>query len=278
MASRRSSSAVTALVLAATVTVAILFLALPIAALFAEVPLRRLPEILRGQAVVDGLSVTLRTNLAANALILAIGTPAAYLLATRRFAGRLLLITLIELPLVMPPAVAGIGLLAAFGAQGLLGSALQAGGIRIPFTQLAVVLAITFVAAPFYLRQAIAAFESVDPDLVAAARTLGAGPGRTFARIALPLAVSGLAAGWSLAFARGIGEFGATLFFAGSIRGVTETLPLLIYEQLEVDFDTAVALGAILVCISAGILITYKLLAGWTRSASLSPAASATSR
>ena len=127
-----------------------------------------------------------------------------------------------------------------------------------------------FVASPFYLRQAITAFESVDPNLTDAARTLGASPFRTFARIAMPLAASGLAAGWVLAFARGIGEFGATIVFAGNVRGETQTLTLTIYEQLEASFDVALSIGILLVMISAFVLISYKLLS-WRRSSSTSP-------
>ena len=148
---------------------------------------------------------------------------------------------------MLPPAVAGIGLLAAFGAGGLFGDELQSAGIILPFTEWAVVMAVVFVASPFYLRQAIAAFESVDPTLTDAARTLGASPLRTFARIAMPLAASGLAAGWVLAFARGIGEFGATIVFAGNVRGETQTLTLTIYEQLEASFDVALSIGILLV-------------------------------
>jgi molybdate transport system permease protein len=131
-------------------------------------------------------------------------------------------------------------------------------------------MAVVFVASPFFLRQAIAAFESVDPTLTDAARTLGASPLRTFLRIAMPLAASGLAAGWVLSFARGIGEFGATIVFAGNVRGETQTLTLTIYEQLEASFDVALALGILLVLISAFVLISYKLLS-WRRSSSTSP-------
>ena len=182
------------------------FLAIPIVALFTEVPLRDVPGLLRKPAVQDALAVTLRTNLIANALILGFGTPTAWFIARRRFPGRALVVTLVELPLVLPPAVAGIGLLAAVGTGGLFGSALRDAGIELPFTEAAVVLAVAFVASPFYIRQAISAFESVDPNLTDAARTLGAGPGRTFWRIGLPLAASGLLAGWVLAFARGVGS------------------------------------------------------------------------
>ena len=175
------------------------------------------------------------------------------------------MITLIELPLVLPPAVAGIGLLAAFGRFGLLGGTLEAFGVSIGFTQAAVVLAVIYVASPFYIRQAISSFESVDQDLVAASRTLGAGPARTFRRIALPLAAGGLGAGAALAFARGIGEFGATIFFAGSLQGVTQTLPLAIYAQFDIDFDVALAIGALLVIISGVVLLTVKFIPSWTR-------------
>ena len=257
--------------LALCLGVALTFLALPIVALFAEVPLGDVPDLLGDPAVQEALAVTARTNAVANALILGFGTPAAYFLATRRFRGRALLVTLVELPLVLPPAVAGIGLLAAFGAGGLFGDELASSGIVLPFTEWAVVLAVTFVASPFYLRQGISAFESVDTTLTDAARTLGASPSRTFLRVALPLAAGGLAAGWVLAFARGIGEFGATIVFAGNVRGETQTVTLAIYEQLESNFDIALAISVLLVVLSATILLSYKLLSSWRRSSSTSP-------
>jgi molybdate transport system permease protein len=250
--------------------ISLAFLALPVVALFTQAPLGQIPELLSDPVLQEILAVTLRTNLIANALILLLGTPTAYLLATRRFPGRAILVTLVELPLVLPPAVAGIGLLAAFSAGGLLGPPLEEAGIVIPFTQWAVVLAITFVASPFYVRQAIAAFEAVDPRLPDAARTLGAGPARTFLRVSLPLAAGGLLAGWVLAFARGVGEFGATIMFAGNVLGVTQTLPLGIYEQLDSNFDLALAIGVLLVILSAAVLLTYKLISSWRSSISTS--------
>lgn len=250
--------------------VTLTFLAIPLVALFAEAPLREVPSLLGDPTVREILKVTARTNLIANVLILTLGTPTAYLLATRRFPGRSLLVTLVELPLVLPPAVAGIGLLAAFGAGGLFGDRLQESGIVIPFTEWAVVLAVTFVASPFYMRQAISSFESVDPLLPAAARTLGAGPARTFLRVILPLSFSGLVAGWVLTFARGIGEFGATIMFAGNVRGVTQTLTLGIYEQLEADFNLALAIGVLLIVLSAAVLLTYKVITSWRSSVSTS--------
>ncbi|HEX6389556.1 MAG TPA: molybdate ABC transporter permease subunit, partial [Solirubrobacteraceae bacterium] len=252
---------------AACLAVVVAFLVIPVVALIAEAPLGDLPGVLGDDQVTDALAVTARTTLIANVLFVAFGTPAAWLLATRRFPGRAALITLVELPLVLPPAVAGIALLAAFGKGGLLGGS----GLVIPFTEWAVVLAIAFVASPFYLRQAIAAFEAVDEAQLEVARTLGASPLRTFWRVGLPLAAGGLLAGWVLAFARGIGEFGATIIFAGSVRGETQTLTLAVYELLEADFDTALAIGVLLVAISAGVLITYKVITSWRASSSTSP-------
>jgi len=250
---------------------ALVFLLLPLVAVFLRVSPGTLLSQLGSRVAIDAIVVTLKANAIAQALILLVGTPAAYLVARSRFRGRALVVTLIELPLVLPPAVAGIALLAAFGRLGLLGGTLDALGISIGFTQTAVVLAVAYVASPFYLRQAIAAFEGLDQALLDASRTLGAGPSRTFFRIALPLAGRVLAAGAALAFARGIGEFGATIMFAGSLQGVTQTLPLAIYAQFDVDFDVALALGALLVVVSAAILLAAKLLPLWTRSTSTSP-------
>lgn len=261
--------AATALVLA--------FLALPLIALFLRVPPGELFSQLGDDAVVDALLVSLETSAIAHALVLLLGTPTAYLLARRRFVGRSVAVALIELPLVLPPAVAGIGLLAAFGRTGLLGQELDALGISIPFTTTAVVLAVAFVETPFYVRAAIAAFEGIDPALLDAGRTLGAGPGRVFARIALPLAAGGLMAGSVVALARGLGEFGATIVFAGSFPGVTQTLPLAIYAELDRDFDTALAIGALFILVGAALLLALRIVPGWTRSVSTSVTSSAPS-
>ena len=257
-----------ALVLA--LVVALAFLLVPVLAIFLRVPPHTLVHQLGTSVVTDALGVTLKTNLIAQALILLVGTPAAYLVARHRFPGRTLVVTLIELPLVLPPAVAGIGLLAAFGRFGLLGGTLSALGVSIGLTQTAVVLAVAYVASPFYLRQAVAAFEALDGNLLDASRTLGAGPARTFARVAVPLATGGLAAGAALSFARGIGEFGATIMFAGSLQGVTQTLSLAIYSAFDVNFDTALALGALLVLVSLAVLLVAKVVPLWKRSSSTS--------
>jgi molybdate transport system permease protein len=258
-------------VLVLAVCVAVGFLLLPLVAIFWEVGLRGLADGLRSDVARDAFRVTLKTNAISMALILGVGTPAAYFLATRRFPGRALLVTILELPLVLPPAVAGIGLLAAFGRMGLLGGELDALGISVGFTQAAVVMAITFVASPFYVRQAIASFEAVDVAMLDAARTLGAGPARTFWRVALPLAGGGLGAGAAIAFARGLGEFGATIMFAGSLQGVTQTVSLAIYQEFDVNLDTALAISAVLVVASGALLLAVKVLPLWTGSRSTSP-------
>jgi molybdate transport system permease protein len=258
------------LVLALVAGLVLAFLLLPLLALFLRISPRALIEALGSDVALDALWVTVKTGLIAHAFVLGLGTPAAYFIGTRRFRGREVVIALIELPLVLPPAVAGIALLSLFGRRGLLGGSLDALGVSISFTQVAVVIAVAFVAAPFYVRQAIASFEAVDPSLMDASRTLGASPVRTFRRVALPLAATGLGAGSALAWARGTGEFGATIMFAGSFQGVTQTLPLAIYAQLDVDPDVAIAIGALLVLVSATVLVSVKLLPSWTRLTSTS--------
>jgi molybdate transport system permease protein len=239
------------------------FIVLPMAALFTRVPLGRLLHQLTNPVVTDALRISFETSLIAQALILLVGTAPAYLIGTRRFPGRAALVTLVELPLVLPPAVAGVGLLVAYGRFGLLGGSFSALGLDIAFSTTAVTIAVAFVASPLYLRQAIAAFEAVDQNIVAASRTLGAGPLKTFFRIVLPLARAGLASGAALSLARGMGEFGATIMFAGSFQGVTQTLPLAIYAEFDRDFEVAVAISALFVIITAAILVTLKLAALW---------------
>ncbi len=256
--------------LALSASVALAFLLLPVVAIFLRVPPGELLTALRSEAAVDAIVVTLETNAISMLLIILFGTPTAYWVATRSSRWRDLVVTLIELPLVLPPAVAGIGLLAAFGRLGLLGGTFDVLGIDIAFTKAAVVLAVAFVASPFYVRTAVSAFEAIDPALPDAARTLGAGPAKVFFRVGLPLAAGGLGAGAALAFARGLGEFGATIMFAGSLQGVTQTLSLAIYEQFDLDFDVALAISAVLVAVSAAALLFVKLISRW-RSSSTSP-------
>jgi molybdate transport system permease protein len=265
----RGSLAAGAIVL---ITIVLAFLMLPIVALITYQPLHDLVDGLGTKVATDAIVVSLKTNLVAFALMIALGTPFAYILGRRRFRGRTVLITLVEIPLVLPPAVAGLGLLVAFGRFGLLGHTLGALGINLAFTQAAVVLAVLFVSSPFYLRGAIAAFEAVDETMIDVARTLGAGPVRRMLRVAVPLAGAGLGAAAAVAFARGVGEFGATILFAGSLQGSTQTLPLAVYSLFDANLDQAIAIGVLLIIVSAAILLTSKLLMrSWISSTSTSP-------
>jgi molybdate transport system permease protein len=241
------------------------FLVLPVLAIFLDTSPVALVRSLGEEGALDALRLSLECSLAAVAIIAAVGTPTAWLLATRRFPGRSVVVTLVELPLVLPPAVAGIGLLAALGPNGLLGGWLEDAGIQLVLATAGVIVALTFVSTPYYLRQAQAAFEAVDRTVLDASRTLGAGEARTFARVAVPVALPGLATGLALAWGRALGEFGATLMFAGSFRGVTQTVPLAIYERFASDFTSALALSAVLVAVSAGLLLGVKGLGGAAR-------------
>jgi molybdate transport system permease protein len=252
----------------AVAAVTLVFLTLPIVGIFVHTSPGNLLDQFSNPVVRDAFVVTIKTSLIAQALIILFGTPTAYLLATRRFPGHPVAITLVELPLVLPPAVAGIGLLTALGRYGLLGSSLNAFGVSLPFTQTAVTVAVAYVASPLYIRQAIASFEATDPRLTAASRTLGAGALRTFFRVVLPLARGGLIAGLALSFARGLGEFGATIMFAGSLQRVTQTLSLAIYYEFGNNFDAALAMSGVLVLISAVLLLTLRIALSWQRSPS----------
>ena len=248
--------------LAGALTIALLFLTLPVVAIFVDAGPLDLLESLGEEGTLEALRLSLLCTTVAVTIIVLVGTPAAYMLATRRFRGRAALVTLVELPLVLPPAVAGIALLAALGPHGLLGGLLEDAGMRVVLTTAGVVVALVFVAAPFYLRQAQAGFEAVDRSWLDASRTLGAGEARTFLRVAIPAAAPGLLSGLALAWGRALGEFGATLMFAGSFRGVTQTAPLAIYERFATDFTGALALSAVLVAVSGALLLTVKLLGG----------------
>jgi molybdate transport system permease protein len=243
---------------------ALAFLVLPIVAIFADVSPAQLIDALGTESAREALWLSLRTSAIAMVIIVAVGTPAAYLLGRRRFRGRALVITAIELPLVIPPAVAGIGLLAALGPRGILGGAIEGAGVELVFETAGVVVALIFVSAPFYLRQAIATFDTLDGRPLEAARTLGAGPFRAFATVAVPSARPGLASGLALAWGRALGEFGATLLFAGSLPGATQTAPLAIFAEFSQPggFVAALALSAVLIVVAAALLLSVKLLGG----------------
>lgn len=248
--------------LVAALGAVLVFLIVPVVGVFVNVSPAELLSSLGEEGALDALRLSLETTAIALAIILVVGTPAAYLLATRSFRGRSLAVTLVELPLVLPPAVAGIALLAAVGPSGLLGGVVEGAGVELVFETAGVVVALTFVASPFYIRQAQAAFAAVDPTLLEASRTLGASEAETFARVAIPTARAGLYSGTALAWGRALGEFGATLVFAGSFQGTTQTAPLAIVERFGTDFTGALALSAVLVALSAALLLSVKLLSG----------------
>lgn len=244
--------------------VSLLFLAAPIVAILTNTSPGTLLSSLGEPANREALLLSLKTTSIAMAIIVLIGTPAAYILAMRSFRGRSVVLTAIELPLVMPPTVAGIALLAAFGPSGLFGPTIERAGIELVFQTAGVIVALVFVASPFYLRQAVEAFASIDPGLIDASRTLGSGPFRTFAKVAIPVARPGLASGIALAWGRALGEFGATLLFAGSLMSVTQTAPLAIFARFSDPngFNQAIALSVVLIVVSAALLMAVKLTGG----------------
>jgi molybdate transport system permease protein len=249
--------------LPAASAIVVFYLTVPVLTVLARaVPSGLLPEALVRPIVVEALRISLISSLAALALIVVFGTPTAYLLARRDFPGRNVVETLVDLPIVLPPAVAGLALLFTFGRRGLFGPLLSALGVEIAFTLAAVVLAQTFVAAPFYIRTVRAGFATVDREAEEAAAVFGASPFAVFRFITLPLAVPSLVGGLVLAWAKAMGEFGATILFAGSFLGRTQTLPLAIYQALESDLNAALAIGAILIVVSFGLLLLFRLSTG----------------
>lgn len=237
------------------------FLVLPLAAVFLKVlPQEGLWETLRRPLVTEALRLSVLTSLSSVFLALLLGTPVAYLLARRRFPGAALLDTLIDLPMVLPPTVAGVALLMTFGRRGLLGPWLDVVGVQISFTPVAVILAQTFVSAPFYIRAARAGFHSVDQELERVAYTLGHSAFSTFLRVTIPLAFPALLGGAVMAWARALGEFGATIMFAGNLTGRTQTMPLAIYTAMESDLTAALVLSALLVIVSFSVLFCVRLL------------------
>ena len=244
----------------AALAATLLFILLPIVSVFTTAGPTGLAEGFTRPEARSALGVSLRSAAFAMTIILLVGTPAGYLLARPGVPGRAVLTTIIELPIVLPPAVAGIGLLAALGPRGPVGGALSDAGLTIPLTEAAVVIAMVFVAAPLYIRQAVAAFTAVDSRLHRVSATLGAPEARFAARVAVPLAAPGLISGASLALGRALGEFGATLLFAGAVRGVTETLPVAILATFGTDFDAALAMGAFLIAVSGALLLGVTLV------------------
>ena len=241
--------------LAVPATVAIAFLLLPLVGLLLRASWRDLPRLLVGSEAVGALRLSLVTATIATVISLVLGVPLAWVLARARFRGRSLLRALVTLPLVLPPVVGGVALLFALGRRGFIGQYLdQWFGLTLPFTSAGVVLAETFVAMPFLVVTVEGAFRSADLGLEEAAATLGSRPFATFCRVTLPLIAPSLIAGSVLCWARALGEFGATITFAGNLPGVTQTMPLAVYQALERDPDAAVALSLVLLVVSIGVL------------------------
>ena len=244
-------------------TLGAVLVVLPLLALLAEVPWSDFGALVTSESARVALWLSIRTAAVSTVLCVVLGTPMALVLARSSFRGLPVLRTAVLLPLVLPPVVAGIALLATFGRRGLLGHALEVAGIQVAFSTVAVVLAQTFVALPFLVTSLEGALRTAGRRYEAVAASLGAAPSRVLFRVTLPLVLPGLLSGAVLAFARALGEFGATITFAGSLQGVTRTLPLEIYLQREADPDAAIALSVLLMVIAVVVIV----VAGTDRSA-----------
>ncbi len=240
------------------------FLGLPVATIIGRaVASGALDAIVRSPAVQQALTLSILTTAISLVITVVLGTPLAFLLARRRSRWLSLVEVVVDLPLVLPPSVAGLGLLLVFGRRGLIGDTFDAAGFAIPFTTLAVILAQVFVAAPFYVRSARAAIGAVSRDLEDAARVDGASELRVFVHVTLALARSGIGAGLVMSWARSLGEFGATILFAGNVIGRTQTLPLVVYAEFQAgDLDAAIAAAAVLVIAAFAVLIAVRLGGG----------------
>jgi molybdate transport system permease protein len=239
-----------------------LFLGLPVVTLLARSLLDgSLLYVAGASAVLAALALSLTTTAISLVLTVAVGLPLAVVLARRSFRGKWLVEAIVDLPIVLPPSVAGLALLLVLGRRGILADPLQAAGIDIAFTTVAVILAQTFVAAPFFVRAARAGIAGVDRDLEDAARVDGASERQVFRAVTVPLAASALAAGLVMSWARSLGEFGATIMFAGSVEGRTQTLPLVVYAEFQAgDLDASIAAAAMLVLAALGVLVAVRAL------------------
>ncbi len=241
-------------------SILLLYLIVPLIVILLRAIEAELWQQLAQPTVAQALRLSLFTSVASTAITVALGTPLAYFLARRKVPSRAAIETLLDLPIVLPPAVAGLALLLTFGRRGLFGPLLDTLGINLPFTTIAVIMAETFVAAPFYIRSAQTGFASVSHQIEESASDLGASNWQVFRRVTLPLAGSALLSGIILSWARALGEFGATILFAGNFIGRTQTMPLAIYQALETDLSASVAIAAILVLISFFFLMVLRLI------------------
>jgi molybdate transport system permease protein len=238
----------------------VLYVSLPIVSLLVRTSPDSFLRSLDAPFVLDALRLSMFTSLLTTAIVIIVGTPVAFVNARYRYPGKELIDTIVDLPVVLPPAVAGIALLMAFGRRGVLGQYLNLFDVSIAFTTVAVVMAQVFVASPFYIRQARTSFEDVDRSYESAARTLGASRFYTFFAITVPIALNGLVSGAILTWARALGEFGATIMFAGNFQGTTQTMPLAIYTAMQGDLDASLVLSIVLVVISFAVIATVKIL------------------
>ena len=244
----------------------LLFLVVPLAVLVLSVPPSALGAHLRTHLVLDALRLTLVTTGLATVLCAAFGLPLAWLLARGRFRGAAVVDTLVDLPITIPPVVAGVALLLCFGRRGPVGRYLDEAGLAVAFTAAAVVMAQVFIACPFFVKSARAGFEAVDHRMEDAARTLGASAWRTFWTVSVPLARPALLSGLALAWARALSEFGATMMFAGNLPGRTQTLTLAVMTALESDLEAAAAVSLVSLVLAAGALVTARVAgARWVR-------------
>jgi molybdate transport system permease protein len=241
---------------------AVTFIGLPLVALFAHVTLPGFVSAFSSDMVIEALKLSFLTSGISLLVVILVGTPLAYVNARHRYSGKSVIEALITLPIVLPPAVAGLALLMAFGRRGLIGQYFSVWGIDIAFTTLAVILAQIFVSSPFYIRQATTSFEDVDPVYERAAHTLGASSAHTFFRVTIPIALNGLISGAIMTWARALGEFGATVLFAGNLEGKTQTMPLAIYSAMQGDLEAAIYIAVILVFISFVVIVAVRWL-GW---------------
>lgn len=236
-----------------------LFLGIPLAALIIQEPPAMLWQAIQQPEAIEALQLSIVTTCISTLLSVVFGLPVAYILARLRFRGRAFLETLVTMPTVLPPVVAGVALLIAFGRFGLLGRYLSPLGITLPFTTVAVVMAQMFVSAPFFINSSKAGLEQLDRRYELAAYTLRASPLYTFRRVVLPLIRPAMLAGAGLAWARALGELGATITFAGNFPGITETTPIAVYIAAESDLDAAVSLSVVLLAVSFGVLLALRL-------------------
>ena len=236
-----------------------LYLAVPLASLLFHEPIGVLWAAVQEPDVLQALQLSLFTTTLSTFFSIVLGLPVAYVLARLDFPGRRVLETLVTMPTVLPPVVAGVALLLTFGRVGLIGRYLDLIGITIPFTTVAVVMAQTFIAAPFFVNSAKAGLSQLDRRYELAAYTLRASPLYTFRRVTLPLIAPALLSGIGLAWARALGEFGATITFAGNFQGVTQTMPIAVYIAAEDDLDKSIALAVVLLAVSFGVLLALQI-------------------